>query len=420
MPLFTARDCSAASGRNTPEQVAGLPRNKWPEWSEYATGSDDDKGAWEQQGDEPELLMQEIVDCRYELAEALVDVLGEDEWHLVRDGGDPFYDSSSSYVYAPEARHEHHEVWNEFQARVKFERRYLDREIEAALAELFTDFPEEWTKRPDGPVQEISPGDITIFRARAGLNEDEVRKIVGDPDRELGPPPKHERSAGRLNAAGIGVFYGGLSSDVSVAEMRPPLGTYVVVGEFEVIRPFKVFDLTAFDRHPPSGSLFRPGYGDERRRWGFLQSFHWEVTQPVRPGAEPLEYVPTQVIAEYLHTQLEFDGVIYRSAQVGVVDLADEELLTTPSELRNIALFGTNRLVDDGQEIEGEHQSLDDLGTFLGEPTLDQSLRRKPLLRRCGRRPDVRMVREIRYRTSREFLSMKTGPIHRSSEDGDE
>lgn len=374
-------------------------------------GPDDEKGGWEQQGDEPTLLLQEIIGCDIDLANAIAEVLGEEEWYDVKDGGEPFYDDSSNYVYAPDFTHEHFAVWRSFQNRIKYNRRYLDSEVQSCLEDLFTEFPEEWTARDDGPSQEYAPGSLEIYRARKASSLGDVRTIFRNPDEELAPPPVSSRTAGRLNAAGIGVFYGGLSSEVCVAEMKPSLGGYVVVGRFEVIETIRVLDLTAFDRHPPSGSLFRPGYNEERLRWRFLQSFHQEITQPIPPGSESIEYVPTQVIAEYLHAHLGFDGVIYRSAQVGVTDSDIEEPPATPPELRNLALFGADGLIEG---LEGEHEEADPTGDrelerFLGgweNTTRDErNVRSTPVLKRYDSPPQVLRVRKIEYDTVPHYVS---------------
>jgi hypothetical protein len=385
-------------------------------------GLHDDRGEWEQQGDPPSLLMQEIVGCDVDLADALVEVLGEGEWDVVRDGGEPFYDTTSNYVYAPDGVHEHHLVWRDFQKRVKFEGRFLDPRVQGQLEELFTEFPDEWTAHADGPVRHLDVGSVSIFRARASPTPDAARSIIGNAAAELSPPPPQLRVAGRLNAQGIGVFYGGFSEDVCIAELRPSLGSHVVVARFEPLRPIKVLDLTGFDRHRPTGSLFRPGFNDERLRWRFLQSFHWNITQPVQPGAEALDYVPTQVIGEYLHTVLGYDGLIYRSAQVGMVDWddPDEDPAPTPPELRNLALFGNAGLVETQPAGEVKPAAgtrrVRIIPALLGETSFGAE-RPEPALRYIEESAVVYRINKISYEWDREHLAHDVDSLGWSPDD---
>lgn len=368
---------------------------------------DDDNDGWEQKGEDPLFIVQELTGLDVDIAEAVVEVLSEGDWSSVVDGGDALYDMASNYEYTPSYPHEHHEVWNTFQKRVKHRRRYLDRSLELSLNEIFSDFPVEWIERADGPVQHHGAGGLRIFRARAAADLSHVRAILADPHAQLGPPPRDSRAAGRLNAAGIGVFYGGLSSDVCVAETRPFLGSYAVVAEFEQIDTIKVLDLTAFDRHPPSGSLFRPGYADERDRWRFLQSFHWRITQPVKPGTESLEYVPTQVVAEYLHSVLGFDALIYRSAQVGIHDDEEEDPGETPLGLRNIVFFGASGLLEPAAAPEPV-ENTDALHTrFLGIVRDEEPARGTPVLRFSRVAPTVLRVTRITYESTWEYVSLR-------------
>lgn len=367
---------------------------------------DDERGAWEQEGDELELLMQEVVGCDIELANALIDVLAEDEWYIIKDGGDLFYDSTSNYVYAADPPHEHHEVWRDFHNRVKYGGRFLDEEARRALDELLTDFPDQWATRDDGPDQTHKPASLNVFRARSASTPAEARQILADPRTALGPPPRRSRSAGRLNAHGIGVFYGGLSEDVCIAELRPSLASYVVVGQFDLIQPVRLLDLTAFDRHVPSGSLFRPGYADERLRWQFLRSFHLSITQPVQPGSEVLQYVPTQVIGEYLYAALGYDGVVYRSAQVGAADGGD--MSAAPLELRNLALFGADGLVEETNRAEADEPVEKEVEPFLVDfpsyVTPPSPSRSAPLLRYVEGSASVYEVSRIRYEWERTYI----------------
>jgi RES domain len=122
-----------------------------------------------------------------------------------------------------------------------------------------------------------------------------------------------------MNAAGISVFYGALDLDTCVAEMRAPVGGSVVAGRFEVIRSVRLLDMDALAQVYIKGSHFDPQFGVQRARAAFLSCLVQMISRPVMPNDETFEYLPTQVIAEYLATKVTspVDGILFRSSRTG-------------------------------------------------------------------------------------------------------
>ena len=120
-----------------------------------------------------------------------------------------------------------------------------------------------------------------------------------------------------MNAHGIGVFYGATHRRVAMAEIRPPVGSRVLVGRFEIMRPLRLLDVGAMGAIQAKGSLFDPGFVRELERAAFLGTLSAEITQPVMPDEEPSEYLMTQAIADYLATRTDpvLDGILYPSVQ---------------------------------------------------------------------------------------------------------
>ena len=146
-----------------------------------------------------------------------------------------------------------------------------------------------------------------------------------------------------MNAHGIPVFYGAFSEEVAVAEIRPHVGGLIVVGKFEVIKPLKLLDLSQYRQGAYPGSMFAAGYRYRVTQWKFLRQFLSIICRPIQPSDEALEYVATQAIAEYLASELKFDGIVYPSAQVGGIDSEDDYLGSENDEALlsygNIAIF---------------------------------------------------------------------------------
>jgi hypothetical protein len=322
------------------------PGDLWPAFDE--DGEDD---GYEQQGSYPEEIIHEMIGGEYRIAEAVLDILaGGEQWAVVHDGELEYYDPTSRYEFVPEALSpvEQHAVWRTFEERVKYVRRFYDDVGREFLAHLLDDVRDlRWEGRP-GPVQVLAPGESlsTIYRARRAETEAAARRILRNPLVEMGPPPPRHRMPGRMNAPGIAVFYGAFSPDTCVAEIRPSVGGYVVLGKFEVIRPLTVLDLTIFQGAPPGGSMFREDYAESVARWLFLRDFHRLISRAVQPHEEFLEYVPTQVVADYLANVLGFDGVIYSSAQMGWNTDEEDDDPPEDHDMRNVALFNAQGLVE--------------------------------------------------------------------------
>lgn len=162
-------------------------------------------------------------------------------------------------------------------------------------------------------LQTVAEGD-SIFRCR-------VRGAYDDwtlDETQLGAPPSALASAGRMNPAGISYFYGAFEVGTAVAEVgqRPP--STLCIGAFRASRPLVVVDLTKMTSLP---SVFDGEQRNAREAILFLNEFTRQISQPVQKnGMEHIEYVPSQVVCEYLAQVFQvdnnggrLDGIIYPS-----------------------------------------------------------------------------------------------------------
>ncbi|HEY1544017.1 MAG TPA: RES family NAD+ phosphorylase [Xanthobacteraceae bacterium] len=164
---------------------------------------------------------------------------------------------------------------------------------------------------PAGPGHEIT----ALHRARVFQSSDPLEEAMKRPDLGLGPPPSRIATAGRMNAWGISVFYGALDPTVALAEIRPPVGSRVIVGKFIILRPLRLLDVEALKSVFVKGSIFDPAFIRKLERARFLGRLSDRITRPVMPNDEPTDYLVTQAIADYLATEAKLDGIIYPSAQ---------------------------------------------------------------------------------------------------------
>lgn len=158
------------------------------------------------------------------------------------------------------------------------------------------------------------PVDTPLHRGRLCEKPREVSRSAAG----LGPAPRDQASANRMSPPGISMFYGSDDAETAVAEIAGHgVSPLAVVGEFRTTRVLRVLDLTA---RPNKPSPLNRERRVEFEMLSFLESFVEAITAPVIPdGRQHVEYVPTQVVTEYLRNSSPemLDGIVLPSTQTG-------------------------------------------------------------------------------------------------------
>jgi len=154
-------------------------------------------------------------------------------------------------------------------------------------------------------IKVIQPGTI-IYRARIN-NED--RELLHE---KLTSPHQQRARNSRMSPAGISFFYGGLTPEVCIHEVRPNVAEHVVVAEFEVIQ--KLFVLNLAIEFEARRSIFDPYYSFSYEECfkPFLEHFVDDISKPIRKTDNEIEYVPTQVFTEFIKA-INFKNYFYCS-----------------------------------------------------------------------------------------------------------
>lgn len=295
-------------------------------------------------GESPSFLMTEMTEAADEdIGRAVVEYLsGIHQWD-VNDGDFDWYDDTSEiYSITDSGDGRLRERWTQFCARLKQERRFFLDGIDV-LDEILTPLLDgRW---PDGgAIRTIGPEDQDrfIYRGRLANDDGASVQILRQRISQLGAARPGRAGSGRMNPAGVSVFYGAFDPITCVAELRVPVGGSAIVGRFEILRPLRVLDLTRLETARRHLSYFEPGYSELLGYAGFVRGFHEEVKRAVIPGRETLDYLPTQIVAEYLWARADppFDGLIFGSSQI------------TDTQ-NNIALFPHAAIIE-GAEAEPE------------------------------------------------------------------
>ncbi len=392
------RRAKAVSFDNLASQVDEVYREM------YRPGGESGYG---QLGDYPEEIIRELIqDDGTDIPDALAKYLNAGEWPNIKDGGDALYDSGTRYVQIDLGTNpaELTYAWSEFEDRTKYGRRFFDPQLTTYLGELMQIIDSVRVGvRSDLPLIYSLKRGTEIFRAREAVNFEDAEKILSNPSTALGPAPRGARSkGGRMNAPGICTFYGSMESDTCIAEMRPSVGSLVVVGQFRLLRAARILDLTRLDFAVVSGDPFSSGYFEKVRSLRFLKIFHDIVSQPVHPARESIAYVPTQLLADYLANIGELDGVIFRSAQFGrQVDDAGKVV----SSQKNIAFFNAESIVGERRKSRVPAQN----STMWDLPIPRFSELRPPLMRYVQNSASVVKVVSAAPKTAKFYMLSQSG-----------
>ena len=183
--------------------------------------------------------------------------------------------------------------WDEFSESIKYGNRFHSGMFNSEQFASFLSI-----------IKIIYPAGKYMYRARISTEK------KGFTMSEMGAPPKSKRTAGRINPEGVGVLY--LASDklTVLNEVRASAFDYITIGKFQALRDIKVANLSGVGKTSP---FF---YDNELEKFAanrkVFQEIAAEIAKPLRRSDSPLEYLPTQYIAEFIKSQ-NYDGVGYAS-----------------------------------------------------------------------------------------------------------
>jgi hypothetical protein len=185
--------------------------------------------------------------------------------------------------------------WNHFSEIIKYHNRFHNSEFNPDAFASFLSY-----------VVKEYPKDTIMYRARICSDKNGFSKD------KMSVPPKEKRSAGRINPEGMSVLYLASESETALNEIRANAFDYVTIGEFKVNRAIRVVNLSGMAAISP----FIYGSDNDIVQYAVnrkvFQDISVEIAKPLRRSDNPLEYLPTQYIADFIKNQ-NYDGVEYAS-----------------------------------------------------------------------------------------------------------
>ncbi|WP_198118382.1 RES family NAD+ phosphorylase [Massilia rhizosphaerae] len=278
---------------------------------------------WEREGEAPIDIVADIVNVSYEIAEDVINAL--DSANQVDErrnpGAEAPFNSEARYESVGRDEEESEKTWESLTYGLHHSARFFNTGLRSFLDSLFSDIHIK-DGRNGKAIRIVEPGSKIareIYRARVSVNRESVKEILSGLPATLGAPTGRKVRAGRMNAAGISVFYGACDRDTCLAEVRAPVGSSVVIGQFELVRAVKLLDLDALGKLYVTKSLFNPGYSADLEKCSFLALLSRRFSMPVIPGGEDFDYLLSQAVCEYLAGSIkpQLDGIIFKSSQRG-------------------------------------------------------------------------------------------------------
>jgi HEPN/RES N-terminal domain 1/RES domain len=216
--------------------------------------------------------------------------------------------------------------WEKFCRIIKHERRYFflqqekrksrrpyDDELLGPADVLNTIFSFAET---EGAFLTLSAGS-RVYRARR-----QPKGKTYDTAGQLGPPPlEHAIQTNRMSPPGVVMTYAADDAETAVAETADKPGAFAI-GTFVTERDALILDLTRLP-FPPSVFTELPDTleHDPRLQLNFLHSISRDISKPIaRDNCVHIEYVPTQIVTEYVRTIVRVggrrvDGIRYHSSR---------------------------------------------------------------------------------------------------------
>lgn len=289
-----------------------------PEGIEYAMSKE---VGWDRHGDPVADVIAEAAKIDSDPAEHVRLILEDENRDYQRDqmGEEGPFDEDAHYEAAGIDDDEFAAQWEQFEQSLKTQTRFFNNSARAILDMLYEGIAEAKGREGAPVIRTCGVGtDLPqLFRARVFQSDEMLKQAIASPDSGMAAPPTNVAAAGRMNARGISVFYGATDPSIAIAEVRPPVGSRVVIARFDFLRAVRLLDVAALQKLLVKGSIFDPGHARELQRAKFLRTLSARITMPVMPEDETMQHIVTQAMADYLaeRKDLDLDGILYRSVQ---------------------------------------------------------------------------------------------------------
>lgn len=195
--------------------------------------------------------------------------------------------------------------WNKFCDNVKHKARFFDHTGYSRTKELSK-------LKNTFSTLSIYENNIT-YRARKIESSKNMIEIKKDPRKELGKAPVKLAGLNRFSPNGISYIYLSSKKATAIKEIRVKDKDNFAIGEFQ-INDLKLVDLREDTIKEIIQNPFSEKYTSEFIcSIKYIQDFVKDISKPVSEEDKYLDYIPTQIVSEYIWS-LGYDGFIFDSS----------------------------------------------------------------------------------------------------------
>lgn len=209
------------------------------------------------------------------------------------------------------------ELWDHFKKIVKHKARFVFH-FKSIFSNYLSADPIEILHQVQSSITNLDlfinlPKGTRLYRCRQHDKKTKIKEA-----KDLASAPKNfAKTHGRMNPAGISMFYASKSKELTIKEVVDPLNIekpYYSTGIFNPCEDLKLVDLTKVPLFP---SIFDETSNHYIEILAFLRGFINDITKPIHSNDSIIEYIPTQIVTEYIrfNPKLNVDGVMYPSSK---------------------------------------------------------------------------------------------------------
>ena len=155
---------------------------------------------------------------------------------------------------------------------------------------------------------------LIIYRARKINSLKEEITINSNPACELGKVPIQFAQNNRFSPVGISYGYFAIDSTTAIKEIRAKAEDQIAIGKFIITDELRLIDFR-FQTMKDKVNIFNDDldlslYCQQR----FIKDFLQDISKPIKDSDQQLEYVTTQIMAEFIW-HLGYNGFLFDSSQ---------------------------------------------------------------------------------------------------------
>ncbi|MFY7728165.1 MAG: HEPN-associated N-terminal domain-containing protein [Flavobacterium sp.] len=232
-----------------------------------------------------------------------------------------YLNNDSLYCYKNEFYSESDDLldlWSTFKDTVKYKARFVFHYEDVFKKSYHFFNPVDVLDNVQHYIQRLNlftflPANSKLFRTRQHQKKTEIKSA----EDITSVPKEYSKTNGRMNPAGISMFYCSQDKELTVKEVvdfKSMKNKFYTTAIFRNVNDLKLVDLSNLPHLP---SIFDAERSDDIQVLYFLRNFVRDISMPVEEDTLIVEYIPTQIVTEYIRFNpvLKVDGIIYPSAK---------------------------------------------------------------------------------------------------------